>query len=586
MARPWAAGLLRVVVVVVPAVAGAFASWAAARLLPPPSGLGQTVVWLAVLVATAVTVVVVTEHLARRLLPLAWLMTLTLTFPDRAPSRVLTARRAASGRARRKIVDQAEHRGLPTEPAEAAEQALVLVAALGTHDRRTRGHSERVRILADVLASEAGVTEADRDRLRWAALLHDIGKLTVPGEILNKPDRPDDQEWATLRRHPQEGGRLVAPLVAWLGHWAGSVEHHHEHWDGSGYPAGLAGEKISLGGRILAVADAYEVITAARAYKKPLSPAAAREELVAGAGSQFDPLLVRYFLRISLGRLRWATGLSAFLAQVPLLSRLWSPALSRVRQALSGPATAAVVVTGLVVSGVVSTVPEPPGRRSASSRVAAPRGGGSQAAGPATPLPGTPTTVPGMPAPGAAGIGTGTPPSPGSAVGRTPPATVPPRQASPPAPAPERSAGAAGEPVSPGPSPPPVSPAPLVGDDWAFWAKGRILAPGMFGRTGFTESEFRSGCAVPGSQGFDGWVFELPPSVGATESRFRLTGRDAFDTHRFEVGFFSADCRELRRRVAPVEAQREILPAGTRFLVVNERAGVETEVVLVVFATS
>jgi hypothetical protein len=145
---------------------------------------------------------------------------------------------------------------------------------------------------------------------------------------------------------------------------------------------------------------------------------------------------------------------------------------------------------------------------------------------------------------------------------------------------------AAGEPVRPGVVPAPISPAPSPGDDWAFWAKGRILAPGMFGRNGFTESEFRSGCAVPGSQGFDGWVFELPPSVALAETRFRVTGRDAFDAHRLEAAFFSADCRELRRRVEPVDGERGVLPAGTHFLVVNERTGVETEVILVVFAAS
>src|SRR5213594_2831748 len=134
-ARPWAARLLRAVVVVLPAVVGAVATWEASRLLASPSGFLATLRWLAVLITVAVVAVVVTERLARRLLPLAWLLTLTLAFPDRAPSRL-----AASRRARRRLAAQAHKDGLGPHPAEAAEQALVLVAALGTHDRRTRGH--------------------------------------------------------------------------------------------------------------------------------------------------------------------------------------------------------------------------------------------------------------------------------------------------------------------------------------------------------------------------------------------------------------------------------------------------------------
>src|SRR5581483_8140011 len=293
-----------------------------------------------------------------------------MAFPDQMPSRLLTARRAASRRARRRALDRLAQGGtLGADAGEASEAALVLVAALGAHDRRTRGHSERVRTFADLLAKEAGLSDDERDRLRWGALLHDIGKLSVPGAILNKPDRPDEQEWAQLKRHPEEGAHLVEPLVAWLGPWASSVAEHHERWDGRGYPRGLAGEDISLGGRILAIADAYEVMTAARAYKVPMSAAAAREELVASAGTHFDPALVRAFMGISLGALWWAAGVSALLAQIPLLGRVGAaPSLARIRSSLAGSATAVASVAVLVVAGVV-------GSAGGGGRPAATRGG-------------------------------------------------------------------------------------------------------------------------------------------------------------------------------------------------------------------
>ncbi len=105
---------------------------------------------------------------------------------------------------------------------------IELVLALSVHDKASRGHSERVRVFTDLLADQLKIPAAGRDRLRWAALLHDIGKLEVPPAILNKPDKPSEDEWATLHRHPEEGARLVAPLLPWLGEWGKAVEQHHE----------------------------------------------------------------------------------------------------------------------------------------------------------------------------------------------------------------------------------------------------------------------------------------------------------------------------------------------------------------------
>src|SRR5687768_6917026 len=148
VARPVLAGLIRVLVVAAPAVAGALASWQVSRMWPKPDGFGAVLLWFLTLVAAAVAVVLVVQRYARRFLPLAWLFTLTMAFPDRTPSRMVTARRAASRRARRKALDRLGESGLGRNAGEASEAALVLVAALGAHDRRTRGHSERVRTLA------------------------------------------------------------------------------------------------------------------------------------------------------------------------------------------------------------------------------------------------------------------------------------------------------------------------------------------------------------------------------------------------------------------------------------------------------
>src|SRR5690606_837458 len=144
-------------------------------------------------------------------------------------------------------------------------------------------------------------------------LLHDIGKLEVSERILNKPGKPTTREWQELRRHPEAGYRMLEPLQEWLGEWAVTVLHHHERWDGGGCPAGLAGEQVPLGAGIVAAADGYDVMAAARSYKRPSSSTAAREELVACAGSQFGPAGVRAFLRIPLPRLRWAFGPLAWL---------------------------------------------------------------------------------------------------------------------------------------------------------------------------------------------------------------------------------------------------------------------------------
>ena len=188
------------------------------------------------------------------------------------------------------------------EPARAAERLLELVGALRDHDRLTRGHSERVRAYSQMIGEEMGMTGIELDRLRWAGLVHDIGKLRIDPAILNKPDKLTDDEYEAIKQHPEFGAELAKPLAAWLGDSVLAVVQHHERWDGGGYPYGLKGHEIALPARIVSVADTFDVMTSVRSYKSARSSAEAREELAKCAGTQFDPAVVRAFLSLSLGQ--------------------------------------------------------------------------------------------------------------------------------------------------------------------------------------------------------------------------------------------------------------------------------------------
>ena len=170
----------------VPAAGAAAAAVTLGRLVPPPDGPAR-LVWLVAVLALSTLVAYLIERLARRVLPLAVLLQLSLAFPDRAPSRFAMARTAGNVRRLEERIQAAKRNGLDDDPARAARQILELVAALSAHDRKTRGHSERVRAYADMLAAELDLGEGDRDRLRWAALLHDIGKLEVPAKTSTSP---------------------------------------------------------------------------------------------------------------------------------------------------------------------------------------------------------------------------------------------------------------------------------------------------------------------------------------------------------------------------------------------------------------
>jgi putative nucleotidyltransferase with HDIG domain len=346
--RPLASALLRGAVFVVPIVIAAGISvWFVRSFVGGRGTPGLLLRW-GCSFAISLIVLRVTDIAARRLLPLAVLWKLSLAFPSEAPSRWKLARRSGNVRELEAIAERARAEGVFDEPARAAEHILTLVAAQEAHDRGTRGHSERVRIYADLIAEQLKLEEDDRNKLRWAALLHDVGKLMVPANTLNKPDKLDEDEWDLVKQHPIQGMRFIEPLREWLGEWALAVEQHHERYDGHGYPHGLSGWRIARAARIVSVADSYEVMTARRAYRKPVRAAEARAELVKCSGTQFDPAMVRAFLQVSLGRLRLVSGPLAWAAQVPFLRGIESIASG------SGAATTG----GAIVLGLVPALPQ------------------------------------------------------------------------------------------------------------------------------------------------------------------------------------------------------------------------------------
>jgi putative nucleotidyltransferase with HDIG domain len=171
----------------------------------------------------------------------------------------------------------------------------ILCSALDLRDRLTEDHSRRVADLAVAVAKELGMDEEQVLDIERAAILHDIGKLTVPDAILSKPGPLTPEEWQQMQRHSEVGHQIVKDMPL-LRHAAENIYAHHERFDGTGYPRGLKGEDIPLGSRIFAVVDAYDAITSDRPYRKAQSHQHALEELQRYAGTQFDPQTVEAFL--------------------------------------------------------------------------------------------------------------------------------------------------------------------------------------------------------------------------------------------------------------------------------------------------
>lgn len=170
-----------------------------------------------------------------------------------------------------------------------------LAAAVDAKDPYTRGHSDRVAHFATLTADEMGLTHDQRMALEMAAYLHDIGKIGIPEDILLKPGKLSDDEMATMRHHPLIGANILDP-VSFPWPITPVVRHHHERWDGAGYPSGLEAARIPLLARILSVADAYEAMIADRPYRAGRAAEAGVAELEACAGTQFDPQVVAAFI--------------------------------------------------------------------------------------------------------------------------------------------------------------------------------------------------------------------------------------------------------------------------------------------------
>ncbi len=186
------------------------------------------------------------------------------------------------------------------------QMVLSLARAMDAKDAYTRDHSERLATLTEALARTMGLPEDEVKDIRWATVLHDIGKIGAPDNILFKPGPLTEEEWVIMRQHPVVGEQILFPVER-MRRVAEIVRHHQEKWDGTGYPDRLRGEAIPLGARIVAIVDAFGAMIDTRPYKDPVTRAGAQEEIKRCAGTQFDPEVAKIFCHI-LDRERRASG--------------------------------------------------------------------------------------------------------------------------------------------------------------------------------------------------------------------------------------------------------------------------------------
>ncbi len=187
-------------------------------------------------------------------------------------------------------------RNLRQREEERMELLITLSSMVELKDPYTEGHCARTRGAVSGMGELLGLSRKEADEAIAAATLHDIGKVGVPDAILTKPAKLNEEEYALIKRHPEMGVEAVK-AVERLRNVLPLIRHHHEAWDGSGYPDGLKGEAIPLGARIIAVLDAYDAMTSDRAYRSAMPPEAALAVLSENAGKQFDPRVVAAFLR-------------------------------------------------------------------------------------------------------------------------------------------------------------------------------------------------------------------------------------------------------------------------------------------------
>ena len=178
------------------------------------------------------------------------------------------------------------------------EPIVALAKALEARDGYTIGHGERVAAMSVLIGQELRLPASTLRSLAAGALLHDVGKIGIPDAILHKAGRLTDEEFGVIQEHPGRGHEILRFIYSQHDE-ALVIRHHHEKWDGSGYPDGLAGEAIPLGARIAAVADVYDALRSNRSYRQPMTPAEAAEVIRQGAGQHFDPRCVEAFLAVA-----------------------------------------------------------------------------------------------------------------------------------------------------------------------------------------------------------------------------------------------------------------------------------------------
>jgi len=203
-----------------------------------------------------------------------------------SPEDLLTAIRSRLGRSQQLLLAQLQ---------ESYEASLIMLAnAIEVRDPYTRGHVERVMNYAQTIAEYLGWSSTEINNLRFGSILHDIGKINIPEDILRKSGSLSEEEWVEMRKHPEMGAELVDG-IHYLDSAVPVILYHHERWNGSGYPFGLKEDNIPLSARIVAIADSFDAMTTKRPYRDELTPEQARNEVISGSGIQYDPLMVEAF---------------------------------------------------------------------------------------------------------------------------------------------------------------------------------------------------------------------------------------------------------------------------------------------------
>jgi len=302
----------------------------------------------------------------------------------------LCARRTITKRVQRLALGNAPESGVQLRPDQQLRMLKRLAVSLEASDPYTHGHSQRVARHAMMIAKTLNMPRRQQEKIRLAGLLHDIGKLHIPSEVLNKPGRLTDDEFDTIKEHPALGAEMVESLGDPA--LTAMVKHHHERFDGTGYPTRLAAEEIPLGARILSVADTFDALTSRRAYRDAQKHRIAIEVLKKEAGTQLDADVVRAFLKYYSGRRgigRWSF-LSGGAGQLtPLFARVEHIGMaSLANAAVAGTTAIALATTPLAASNPRHDAPHgkvAAGASSGATDVAADPdaalGGGSSALG-------------------------------------------------------------------------------------------------------------------------------------------------------------------------------------------------------------